>query len=879
MKEFFQHTLIQKDHPVKSRMDPSSRLQLCLPAGRKQGSPTCRSLLATALLSALILSPTFTTAQIQTGTLRGTTTAANPQQQPIPLGGVAIKLTANAPGLPPQTAYSNEKGEFELNNIPAGPYTLDASVEGFKLVTRKITITAGQTLTEDIQLQLQELKQKIEVRESAPIVSTQGTSPAAQTLQTKQLLTIPVVRQEFKEELPVTPGVLQVQSGKLFIKGLPESQSMLLLDSTQAVDPVTGTYSIDVPIDAIQSLDVYKAPFGAQYGGFVGGMTDIELKAPLNQWHLSMHDLNPSVRGKEGHLVGFAKATPRIGFGGPLWKDKINFAESFMYEMRKPDIRGLAWPNDDQKIQGYNSISQFQFLLSQRHVATLTVNLFPRRSQWADLNVLVPRPATADIGQKGYSIDGSDTYQFESGNILHTIFKFTRMQSYAHGHGPEDMLLTPTGIGGNYFNTWSRNSHQEEGLAVFNLATKQWAGSHEVLFGSDVIHRDFTGSSQSHPVQILRTDGSSAERIDFSGPGNLSANDTSIAGFGQDHWIFNNRLAATLGLRYFGETNGAAVNFAPRLGVVYALDQSAKTILQGGIGMFYDRTPMLAADFANNPIRVVTPLDLTGSPMGPSVAYLNECARVSSVGPQVFPDCSGLGSTPRNLTWRAQVSRRFTKKLTARVGTLYSHTTRLFVINPITQPGGSGVMLLSNPGSSRYHEYEFTLDYRASEDAELSMSYVRSETRGNLNTTDNIFLPLEVPVIRPDVYANLPSDVPNRLTGFGLFKLPWRITLSPSIDLHSGFPYSNVDELHNYVGEPNGQRYPIFLSLNWRVYKDFPLPFHIHRGHTFRFGIYSVNTTSRKNPTAVYNNITSPFFGQFTGLDKRINGIVIEFTE
>jgi Carboxypeptidase regulatory-like domain/TonB dependent receptor-like, beta-barrel len=856
-----------------------SRFRLRLRASLEFVSRISCATPAAALFLAFVCAPGFLTAQQQSGTLKGMTTALNPQGQSFPVGGVAIKLTANAPGLPPETAYSNENGEYELDDIPAGPYTLNATIEGFKPVTRKITITAGETLTEDIRMQLQELKQKIEVRESAPIVSTQGTSPATQTLETKQLLTIPVVRQEFKQELPVTPGVLQLQSGKLFIKGVPESQSMLLLDSAQAVDPVTGTYSIDVPIDSIQSLDVYKAPFGAQYGGFVGGMTDIQLNAPPNQWHLTMHDLNPSLRGKEGDLVGFAKATPRIGFGVPIWKDKINFAESFLYEMRKPDVRGLAWPNDSSKIQGYNSITQFQFLLSQRHVASLTVNLFPRRYQWANLNVLIPRPATADTGQKGYSIDGSDTYQFNSGGILHTLFKFTRMEGYSHGHGPEDTLLTPTGVGGNYFNTLARNSHQAEGQTLFSLATKQWAGRHEMLFGADVIHRDFTGSSQSHPVLILRSDGSSAERIDFSGPGNLSATDTSGAGFAQDHWIFNNRLAATLGLRYFGDTNGDATNFAPRLGVVYGLDQSARTVLQGGIGMFYDRTPMLAADFADNPMRIVTPLDLAGSPMGPSVAFRNECARISSGVPQVLPDCSDLGSTPRNMTWRAQLSRRFTKKLTAKFSTLYSHTTRLFVINPFTQPDGTGIMMLSNRGSSRYHEYEFTMDYRAGEDTDLSMSYVRSNGRGNLNTTDNIFVPLEIPVIRPDVYANLPSDVPNRLTGFGSFKLPWKITLSPSIDLHSGFPYSDIDELHNYVGEPNGQRYPIFFSLNWRIYKDFPLPFHIHRGHTFRFGIYSVNTTSRRNPTAVYNNITSPMFGQFTGLDKRINGIVIEFSQ
>src|SRR5690349_16396727 len=262
MRQLFQQMFMQKEQPIRHQRWLLCRLQILLPAVWSRGLTAHRTVVSTALLFALVLSPAFAAAQIQTGTLRGTANAVNPQGQPIPLGGVAIKLTANAPGLPPQTAYSNEKGEFELDNVPAGPYTLEVSVQGFKPVTRKITITAGQTLTQDIQMQLQEFKQNVEVKESAPIVSTQGTSPAAQTLETKQLLTIPVVRQEFKQELPVTPGVLQVQSGKLFIKGVPESQSMLLLDSTQAVDPVTGTYSIDVPIDAIQSLDVFKAPFG-----------------------------------------------------------------------------------------------------------------------------------------------------------------------------------------------------------------------------------------------------------------------------------------------------------------------------------------------------------------------------------------------------------------------------------------------------------------------------------------------------------------------------------------------------------------------------------------------------------------------------------------
>jgi Carboxypeptidase regulatory-like domain/TonB dependent receptor-like, beta-barrel len=811
-----------------------------------------------------------------TGSLQGTTTAMNPQGQPFVVAGVTLKLTGNAPGLASVSTYSDNTGAFEFSNLPAGSFTLEASLEGFKTVTKTLTVTAGKTTFENIRMQFQEVRQKVEVRESAPVVSTQSTTPPTQTLQPQQLLTIPVVQREFKQVLPVTPGVLRMQSGKIFIKGVPEGQSMLLLDSADAVDPVTGDFSIDVPVEAIQSLDVYKAPFGAQYGGFVGGMTQIELKPPPNEWHLVMRDLNPSLRGKAGHLVGFARATPLIRFGGPVWKNKINFAESFLYEMRKPEARGLAWPNDSKKIQGYNSITNFQFILSPRHLMTLSVNLFPRRDQWADLNALVPRPATADRGQKGYSVDGSDSYQFASGGILHTLFKYTTIDTYAHGHGPEEMLVTPSGIGGNYFNTWSRSAQQDEGRMLYSFPSKQWLGQHELSTGTDVIYRQFDGISQSHPVLLLRNDGSPTERINFTGAGNLSADDTNVSGFGQDHWILSSRLALTLGLRYSGQSNGEKADFSPRLGLVYALDQSAKTILRGGIGTFYDRTPLLAADFASNPAQIITPLGLDGSPTSPALSFRNVCAKMISGGPELFPDCSDLGSTPYNLTWRLQISRKISRTITAQVSTLYSHTFKVFVIDPISTPGNA-MLLLSNRGSSRYHEYEFTVEYQPSEKASLSLSYVRSTSRGDLNSIDNIFVPLQVPVIRPNQYGNLPSDVPNRLTGFGSFKLPWGFTLAPSVDLHSGFPYSNVDVLQNYVGAPNGQRYPIYFSLNWRVYRDFPIPFHLHPGHKFRLGVYSINTTGRQNPTAVFNNIAATQFGQFTGLGKRVNGIVIEF--
>ena len=55
---------------------------------------------------------------------------------------------------------------------------------------------------------------------------------------------------------------------------------MLLIDSAESVDPVTGSFSIQIPIDAVESLEVQKTAYQAQYGRFSGGLTSVETKAP-----------------------------------------------------------------------------------------------------------------------------------------------------------------------------------------------------------------------------------------------------------------------------------------------------------------------------------------------------------------------------------------------------------------------------------------------------------------------------------------------------------------------------------------------------------------------------------------------------------------------
>jgi len=201
---------------------------------------------------------------------------------------------------------------------------------------------------------------------------------------------------------------------------------------------------------------------------------------------------------------------------------------------------------------------------------------------------------------------------------------------------------------------------------------------------------------------------------------------------------------------------------------------------------------------------------------------------------------------------------------------LSSRTYNLFITNPQQTAGADPVLLLTNTGASRYDEAESTVRLRASDKADVNVSYVHSVARGDLNTLSEVYVPFEQPVIRANAYANLPANIPNRLVTWGRFKIPWKITASPVFDIHSGFPYSAVDVRQNYVGVPNSQRFPTFVSLDLDMSKDFHIKFLPWiRNHTMRGALRIFNVTNHFNPRDVYNSIASPFFGHFAGLQHR----------
>ena len=799
------------------------------------------------------------------------------------LAGITVKLTQQPSPGAPLTADTDDAGRYEFKEVEPGAYVLSVSQTGFAPFSKTLALKPAEAAVVDIRLELQTVAEQVEVSETAQTIATEDATTPSVSLTQRQLISLPTAQEKIREVLPVTPGVVKTMDGKLDFKGSDENQSLLLVNSARTTDPVTGSFAVPVPTDAVQSFNIYKTPFNAGQGSFTGGLVEVETKPPDDGFSYRLKSFIPSVLGKQGSMIGLQEATPGLDFSVPLIKHKLLFSEIFQYDMKKRTVRGLPWPHDISKKQGFSTFSTLEAILSEHQVVTLTVNAYPLRVQHADINALVPQPASNDLNQTGETLGLTDRYQFGSGAIFSTVAQYTRFDSNAHGQGLADMLITPEGYGGNYFNRWSRKGKEFQLVSAYQFAKKQWLGEHELHVGVDFDHRSFLATSTSNPVQILAQDGTLAEQITFLPGTVLNAADSAVAEFIQDHWVMNSHWAADLGARLSSETNGWSAAVAPRAGLAYSPGDDGKTAIRAGVGLFYSLLPLLAGDYSANPAQVITPYGLGGIPSGPSVTYAN--VYVGGLNPLTAASLpSQPDTTPRNLTWNVQFERALRKNMFLRIGYVDSHTSYLFTVDPFTAAAGQSFLALANTGSSHYRELENTLHFTVHGSNEVNVSYIRSQTRGDLNNLSSVFIPFQQPVIRPNVYGILPYDVPNRLVTWGIFSLPKKLKFSPIVDLHSGQPYSNIDTLQNYVGTPNGQRFANFFTLDIKIYRQFGIPFfgsdhEKGKGHHVRLGFYSLNVTNHGNFNAVYNNVTAPNFGQFAGFLDRREGAVIDFVD
>lgn len=781
-----------------------------------------------------------------------------------PVAGVAVQVKLKNEIF--STIISDEKGEASAANFPPGTYEITVSKEGFQSRTQsKVELSTGMEV--DIKfVMIAQISVKDEVNVTA---NTAGNPPEQSSstsleLQRVTMRELPTPTNSVKDVLPLLPGVVRSQQGEIKISGTGENRSAFIVNSADVTDPATGQFGMTVPVDSVETINVFKTPYLAQYGRFTAGVVSVETRRGGNKWNFELNDPFPEFRYLNGHLRGLRDATPRIVFNGPLIKDKLFLSEGTEYTIAKRAVQTLEYPNKETISESVNSFTQLDYIASATHTITGTFHLAPRKDKFHNLDFFNRREVTPNFSGKDYTGTLIDRLTLGA-NLLESLVSVKDYTAAVWGQGVAEMTLTPTGNRGNYFSQQNRQATRAEWTETLSLEPIRNIGSHNLKFGSIISRTTNQGEFIARPVNIRDANDNLLQRIEFARGSLFDLTDYETHFFGQDHWNISPKMAVDIGLRFERQSIADTLRFAPRVGMAWTPFNNQKTVFRAGAGFFYDRVPLGVYAFDKYPEQIITSYAANGSILDGPRRFANVTSR--AVNNNLFlSNGSNIGNfSPYSATWNVELEHAFARYLKLRVNYLNSNSEGVVTVQPGMIQGKDSLILNGN-GQSRYRQFEITGKLNWGEQKQnLFLSYVHSRTRGNINEFNTYIGNFPFPVVRPDQNVRLSADLPHRFLGWGTFQLPWKLHYSPIVEFRSGFPYSSLNAKQQYVGEANSLRFPKFFSFDSKVSRDFQ----VSPKYAFRFSVSGFNLTNHFNPLDVHRNIADPQTGIFFGNYRR----------
>jgi hypothetical protein len=777
-----------------------------------------------------------------------------------PVSNVEAHVKRN--GVEVRMAVTNEQGEIVFPGLSADEYELTISKAGFESLSQSVVIDPQRTAEIEFTLIPKlERADRVEVQASAS-VEVEQTSSTATNLNPQDVKSLPSRPATVTDTLPLVPGVVRASDGEIKMEGSGEQRSALVVNSTDVTDPTTGRFGLSVPVDSVESIDVYKTPFLAEYGRFTSGVVSVETRRGGEKWHFELNDPFPGVRIFSWHLRGLRDSTPRVAFGGPLLKNRLYFHEGLQYALYKTPVRTLPFPSNISKSESVNSFSQFDYIFSATHFLTGTYHLAPQHTNFVNLGFFSPQPVTPTFRASSNAYSLADHLALGQ-NLLTSTVSAQFFDASTGAQGTATMVLTPGGDQGNYYLTRKQDASRVEWLEALVRSIPTPTGTHTLKFGTTVARTDNNGDLSARSVIIQDAAGQRLKQIDFTAGRPFHRTDIESGVFGQDHWTVLRNLAFDFGVRMESQNLSHTLRLAPRVGVAWKPFKTDGTVVRGGYGIYYDRIPLSVYSFGSYPEQIITSYGPAGNIIDGPRLFLNLTEAVSGRRFLFVKAGTNPGNfAPYSTAWQIEAEHAFSPKVRVRLNYLVNDSGGIVVLNPEVIQRKNALVLNGN-GNSRYRQLEITAALAPRNGQKVFLSYVRSRTQGDLNDFSRYLGDFPSPVVQPNQFSTLPGDLPNRFLAWGFFPLPWQMRVAPIVEYHTGFSYAPVDAARNYVGVPYSDRfrYPSFFSVDARASKDVK----INEKYSLRFSLSVLNMTNHFNALDVYANTGDPHYGTFIG--------------
>lgn len=560
--------------------------------------------------------------------------------------------------------------------------------------------------------------------------------------------------------------------------------------------------------ESVQEFQVNQNGFSAEFGRAGGAVINVVTKSGTNEWHGSGFEFfrDEALNSNTPILTARNAKRPKsqinqfgATIGGPIKRDRAffffaydgqrsnipNVVDAPNFFAQPPSIQNLLAP----KMQTYQIGRDQDVYMAKTDIRLNDANQLVLRfnqQNFTGNNNENGGPLSVEE-HSGNSVAKTTTF---SGSLISTLsptlindfrFQFGRDREPGEANSDETEARIQTGggflqLGRNNFSPRETTIKRVQLIDVMSYSH----GDHSFKFGADLNFDRvfnffpglFSGQFTFNSYALFASNTPASFTQNFAGAGTTGAEthpDLNEYGFFiQDDWRVTPKLTLNLGLRYDLQdladptvNNPSAAlaarglntttpirdnnNFAPRVGFSYAFDE--KTVLRGGYGIFFGRTPaiMLGTAHSQNGIQVTgVSLNCTLNP-NPCPIYPNTFSAppgAGGVNPSLYLFAEDYAQ-PYIQQGRLGVERELVANTSLSVSYLYFrgvHIGRTRDINlgapvptTVTDPAGQTFTVLRHPaarpipGFARISLFESTADSRYNA---LAMELKRRFTRG-----------------------------------------------------------------------------------------------------------------------------------------------------
>ena len=259
--------------------------------------------------------------------------------------GATVVITNAANGVKVD-AVTNSQGEYSLQQISPGTYTITATAPGFGKFTTTAALLVAQPATVNMKLQVNSDIVSVDVSAATETINTTDAS-IGNAIDNETIMQLPSEGRNPQTLLALQPGVLFIgntastESRNGVVSGARADQTNITLDgldNNDQVNPAAFTGVLRTSLDATEQFRVTTSSSNADTGRSSGGQVNLVTKSGTNQIHGSTYwynrsnlgeandwfnkaaQINSGLPNQPGHLI---RNTYGISLGGPLKHDKI----------------------------------------------------------------------------------------------------------------------------------------------------------------------------------------------------------------------------------------------------------------------------------------------------------------------------------------------------------------------------------------------------------------------------------------------------------------------------------------------------------------------------------------------------------------------------